>query len=98
MKTLGLRVTFFHAFYNFARPHQSLRLPLPVEEVQGTGLFQHKWQACTPGMAAGLTGHVWSFRKLLTAKFEPIHNQSTSSLSERRIRNPFSWKFMRQLI
>ena len=73
---LWRRVTFFHAFYNFARPHQSLRLPLP--EVQGTGLFERKWQPRTPGMAAGLTNHVWSFRELLTAKFEPIHNQSIS--------------------
>jgi hypothetical protein len=32
----------------------------------------------TPAMAAGLTDHVWTFRALLTAKFEPIHNQSDS--------------------
>jgi IS1 family transposase/transposase-like protein len=75
---LRRRVTFFHAFYNFARPHQSLRLPLPVQEAQGTGLFQSRWQPRTPGMAAGLTDHVWSFRHLLTVKFEPIHNQSIS--------------------
>ena len=31
-----------------------------------------------PGMAAGLTDHVWTFRELLTAKFEPVHNQSSS--------------------
>jgi hypothetical protein len=24
-------------------------------------------------MAAGLTDHVWTFRELLTVKFEPIH-------------------------
>jgi hypothetical protein len=29
-------------------------------------------------MAAGLTDHIWTFRELLTAKFEPIHNQSGS--------------------
>jgi hypothetical protein len=29
-------------------------------------------------MAAGLTDHVWTFRELLTAKFEPIHFQSIS--------------------
>jgi len=29
-------------------------------------------------MAAGLTDHVWTFRELLTAKFEPLHNQSGS--------------------
>lgn len=74
---LRRRVTFFHVFYNFARPHQSLRLSLPAE-VQEPGLFQRKWQERTPGMAAGLTDHVWTFRELLTAKFEPIYNQSIS--------------------
>ena len=72
------RVTFFQAFYNFARPHMSLRLPLPEQELSASGLIQPKWQHRTPGMAAGLTDHVWTFRELLTAKFEPIHNQSGS--------------------
>ncbi len=72
------RVTFFHAFYNFARPHMSLRLPLPEQEAHASGLIQPKWHHRTLGMAAGLTDHVWTFRELLTAKFEPIHNQSGS--------------------
>jgi hypothetical protein len=73
---LRRRVVFFQAFYNFARPHQSLRLPLPTPEQPRAGLIQPKWQPRTPGMAAGLTDHVWTFRELLTAKFEPILNQS----------------------
>jgi IS1 family transposase/transposase-like protein len=72
------RVTFFQAFYNVARPHMSLRLPLPEQEPSASGLIQPKWQHRTPGMAAGLTDHVWTFRELLTAKFEPIHDQSGS--------------------
>ena len=72
------RVTFFQAFYNFARPHQSLRMPKSANAVPHAGLIQPKWQPHTPGMAAGLTDHVWSFRELLTVKFEPIHYQSTS--------------------
>jgi len=72
------RVTFFQAFYNFARPHQSLRVLLPAQAVPSAGLIQPKWQPRTPGMAAGLTDHIWAFRELLTVKFEPIHNQSTS--------------------
>lgn len=72
------RVTFFQAFYNFARPHMSLRLPLTDQASSDSGLIQPKWQHRTPGMAAGLTDHVWTFRELLTAKFEPIHNQSGS--------------------
>jgi IS1 family transposase/transposase-like protein len=76
---LRRRVVFFQAFYNFARPHQSLRLPLPAREQQpGAGLIHPKWLPRTPGMAAGLTDHVWTFRELLTAKFEPILNQSIS--------------------
>jgi IS1 family transposase/transposase-like protein len=72
------RVVLFQVFYNFARPHMSLRLPLPEQEAQASGLIQLKWRHRTPGMAAGLTDHVWTFRELLTAKFEPIHNQSSS--------------------
>jgi IS1 family transposase/transposase-like protein len=72
------RVIFFQAFYNFARPHMSLRLPLAEQQPPVSGLIQPKWYQRTPGMAAGLTDHVWTFRELLTAKFEPIHNQSGS--------------------
>lgn len=75
---LRRRVTFYQAFYNFARPHQSLRQPLPGLDLLEVSRFQSKWQPCTPGMAAGLTDHLWSFRELLTAKFEPLHNQSIS--------------------
>jgi hypothetical protein len=31
-----------------------------------------------PPMAAGLTDHVWTFRELLTAKFEQLDSQSIS--------------------
>jgi IS1 family transposase/transposase-like protein len=72
------RVVLFQAFYNFARPHMSLRLPLPESAPHAAGLIQPKWNPRTPGMAAGLTDHVWTFRELLTAKFEPVHNQSGS--------------------
>ena len=72
------RVVFFQAVYNFARPHMSLRVPLPDQALHATGLIQPKWHHRTPGMAAGLTDHVWTFRELLTAKFEPLHNQSGS--------------------
>ena len=75
---LRRRVVFLQAFYTLARPHRSLRLPLPAQEARAAGLMQPKWGHRTPGMAAGLTDHVWTFRELLTAKFEPIHNQSSS--------------------
>ena len=72
------RVIFLQAFYNFARPHMSLRLPLPEQQPHASGLMQPKWRHRTPGMAARLTDHVWTCRELLTAKCEPIHNQSGS--------------------
>jgi IS1 family transposase/transposase-like protein len=72
------RVVLFQAFYNFARPHMSLRLPVPEQERHASGLIQPKWCHRTPGMAAGLTNHIWTFRELLTVKFEPVQNQSSS--------------------
>ena len=72
------RVVLLQAFDNFARPPLSLRMPLPEQESHVLGGLQPKWCHRTPGMAAGLTDHVWTFRELLTVKFEPIHNQSSS--------------------
>lgn len=72
------RVKFWTCYYNFARPHLSLRSLIPEEERRRKGLIERKYSQRTPGMAAGLTDHVWTFRELLTAKFEPIHSQSTS--------------------
>jgi len=72
------RVVLFQAFSNFARPHMRLRLPLYEKAPQASGLMQPQWCHRTPGMAAGLTDHVWTFRELLTGTCEPIHNQSGS--------------------
>jgi IS1 family transposase/transposase-like protein len=72
------RVVFFQAFYNVARPHMSLRQPLPLHERTRHGAICPRWRERTPAMAAGLTDHVWTFRELLTAKFEPIDSQSIS--------------------
>ena len=70
------RVVFFHAFYNVARPHMSLRQPLPRHERTRHGAICPRWRERTPAMAAGLTEHVWTFRELLTAKVEPLDSQS----------------------
>ncbi len=37
--------------------------------IETDNLFVQKWTPKTPGMAAGITDHVWTFRKLLTVKF-----------------------------
>ncbi len=73
---LRQRVVFFQAFYNGARPHLSLRQPLPLHERIRHGAICPRWRERTPAMAAGLTDHVWTFRELLTAKFEPLDSQS----------------------
>lgn len=72
------RVVFFQAFYNMARPHMSLRQQLPPHERKCHGAIRLRWQERTPAMAAGLVDHVWAFRELLTAKFEPLDYQSIS--------------------
>ena len=75
---LRQRVVFFQAFYNVARPHMSLRQPLPLHERTHHGAIRPRWRARTPALAAGVTDHVWTFRELLTAKFEPLDSQSIS--------------------
>ena len=75
---LRQRVVFFQAFSNVARPHMSLRQQLPLRERTRHGAICPRWRECTPAMAAGLTDHVWTFRELLTAKFEPREFQSIS--------------------
>jgi hypothetical protein len=75
---LQRRVVFFQVFYNFARPHQSLQTALPVHLRRRTSALRPRWRHRTPAMAAGLTDHVWTFRELLTAKFEPLDSQSIS--------------------
>jgi IS1 family transposase len=75
---LRQRVVFLQAFYNMARPHRSLRQPLPLDVRTRHGAICPRWRARTPAMAAGVTDHVWTFRELLTAKFEPLDSQSIS--------------------
>jgi len=73
---LRQRVVFFQAFYNVARPHMTLRQQLPLHERTRHGAIHPLWQKRTPAMAAGVTDHVWTFRELLTAKFESLDSQS----------------------
>ena len=52
--------TWEDGYYNLAKFHKSLRLP--VQDTPG-----RKWQQRTPMMAAGLTDQVWTVKELLTA-------------------------------
>jgi len=75
---LRQRVVFFQAFYNMASPHMSLQQPLAQPEQTRHRAIRPRWRQQTPAMAAGMTDHVWTFRELLTAKFEPLNSQSIS--------------------
>jgi len=66
-----MQVVFFQTFYNFARPHLSLRVPLEVP-IEFPGCVKQKYLPMTPAVASGLTDHVWTFRELLTAKFGAV--------------------------
>lgn len=60
-----------HVYYNFCLPHASLRQPLAKPmPTNGSGSAK-VWRPCTPAMAAGLTGHVWSLREVLLYRVPP---------------------------
>ena len=48
----------FQAWYNFVKPHDSLKLRIDSEN--------KKWFQKTPAMAEGITDHIWSLKELLT--------------------------------
>ena len=50
-------VDFFQAWYNFVKPHRSLRVELKNED--------RVWMQRTPAMAEGLTDRIWSLSELL---------------------------------
>jgi len=56
-------------YYNLARPHKSLRLPLADAPPQ-------KWLPRTPAMAAELTDHIWTVKELLTTLPVPNINNA----------------------
>lgn len=51
---------FYQGWYNFCKPHKSLRLP--------SNNPLRKWDKRTPAMAKGMTDHLWSIEELLTFK------------------------------
>ncbi|MFX0090501.1 MAG: hypothetical protein ACFFBD_01965 [Candidatus Hodarchaeota archaeon] len=60
-KTVAMHVAaldFFQAWYNFIKPHHSLR--------ESSSNSRRKWDQRTPAMAEGLTDHVWTLSELLT--------------------------------
>jgi hypothetical protein len=55
------------AYHNLVRPHKSLRL-------QATEKTGAKWIQRTPGLAAGLTDHIWTVKELLSMIPVPMPN------------------------
>ena len=51
-------------YYNFVHPLKTLRVELFDESPK-------RWEPCTPAMAAGLTGHIWPPKELLTTIIPP---------------------------
>jgi hypothetical protein len=51
-------VTWADAYYNWVRPHKSLRVAIPDDP-------RRKWMQRTPAMAANLTDHIWTVKELL---------------------------------
>jgi beta-phosphoglucomutase len=49
---------FFQAWYNFIKPHNSLKLKVDSHN--------RKWLQRTPAMAENITDHIWSLKELLT--------------------------------
>ncbi len=51
-------IDFFQAWYNFVKPHKSLRIEINDR--------RKRWEQRTPAMAEGLADHIWSLKELLT--------------------------------
>jgi len=62
-------VTWEDAYYNWVRPHKSLRVEIDDDS-------QRKWMPRTPGMVAGLTDHIWTVKELLTTVPVPSTNNT----------------------
>ena len=58
MKMHTKALDLFQAWYNFIKPHDSLKLRIDSGN--------RKWFQRTPAMAEGITDHIWSLKELLT--------------------------------
>jgi hypothetical protein len=57
------------AYYNWIRPHKSLRMEVHDQPCQ-------KWSPRTPGMVANLTDHIWTVKELLLSVPLPCLNNT----------------------
>ncbi len=68
---LHAQLEWWRAYYHFARPHASLRVPLAQPIERGGGRMPRRYQQRTPAMVAGLTSRCWSVRELLLLPLPP---------------------------
>jgi hypothetical protein len=54
----SIAIDFFQAWYNFVKPHKSLRIELKEGD--------RKWMQRTPAMTEGLIDRIWSLSELLS--------------------------------
>ncbi len=62
-------VDFFQAWYNFVKPHDSMKLEINLDmEVIGFNLNPKKWIFQTPVMAELITDHIWTMKELMICR------------------------------
>jgi hypothetical protein len=62
---LQQQVWLYQVYYNFCRPHATLKLALEDDR------SRPKWQPRSPAMAVGLTDHLWSLGEVLAFRVPP---------------------------
>jgi hypothetical protein len=69
----GLRdqLALFQVYHNFVLPHASLRQALAEPIPTNGSVSARLWRPCTPAMAVGLTGHIWSLKEVLFYRVPP---------------------------
>jgi IS1 family transposase len=65
VQMLNHQLTLYRVYFNFIKPHLSLRQPVNEKVV---GKVRRKWCLRTPAMSAGITDHIWSLDVLLATK------------------------------
>ena len=65
------QLALYQTYYNFCRPHASLRQPLAQPApTKGSGSAK-RWQPRTLALAAGLTDHVGTLREVVRFRVPP---------------------------
>lgn len=69
--SLVAHLEWWRGYYDFVRPHASLRVPLPRPLERGGRRRPHRFQQRTPAMAAGLTSRRLTAQEFLLLPLQP---------------------------